>query len=209
MIRVKSPLELGVGDDNPFLCRPLGTLLIDLQASFAQLLGHITPNFVHHSFERDILVVSGFRFGCRGEDRLVKPRRLDQSAGKRNATNRLGLLVLFPPRAGQVAANDAFNGNHPSLFNQHGPSFEGLPVRPFGKIHRVQIGRDKMVRWVEHIEPESANLRQHAPLVGNSRGEHVIKGADAIGADHQQPVAQVIHVAHFASSNGKRQRAFQ
>ena len=58
-----------------------------------------------------------------------------------------------------------------------------------------------MMGLVQLPEPESAELRQYPPLVGNSVGQHEVEGADPIGADQQQPVAQVVNIPYFAAAN--------
>ena len=47
-------------------------------------------------------------------------------------------------------------------------------------------------------------------LVGNAGGQHPIERAEPVGADQQEPIAQVVNVAHFAPSHRQaRQRGFQ
>src|SRR5215469_4753972 len=61
--------------------------------------------------------------------------------------------------------------------------------------HQV-IGNDIF----QEIKPEQRKLREHVALVRNARGEHVVKGRDAVGGYKQQLfAAHLIYVAHFAA----------
>ena len=67
-----------------------------------------------------------------------------------------------------------------------------------------------MVRHVEPLEPEAAQLRQHAALVGDAARQHPVERADAVGAHQQQPVAQVVNIANLSAADGQfGQRSFQ
>ena len=52
------------------------------------------------------------------------------------------------------------------------------------------------------LEPEGRDLREHLPLVGNSRREDVIKRGDPIGRNDQEPVAEIVQVSDLALSIG-------
>ena len=56
-------------------------------------------------------------------------------------------------------------------------------------------------------EPEGAQLRQHTPLVGDARAEHVVERRDAIGGDNQQPLGvHVVHVTDLAATMQRERR---
>ena len=59
-----------------------------------------------------------------------------------------------------------------------------------------------MIRLVEQFEPEQAGLRQHAPFVGNAGGQDPIEGADPVGGNQQQAVAEIINIADLAAMHG-------
>ena len=67
------------------------------------------------------------------------------------------------------------------------------------QVHLLHVGGDQVVRLAEQLEPEGGDLRQHPPLVGNGRRQHPVEGADPVGADQQQAVAQIVDVAHLAA----------
>src|SRR3954468_20281062 len=61
-----------------------------------------------------------------------------------------------------------------------------------------------MIRHIlEMLEPEPAQLRQHAPLVRDSRRQNPVERADPIGAHQEQRVAQIVNVTHLAASHGQ------
>ncbi len=74
---------------------------------------------------------------------------------------------------------------------------------PSGRFDFLDVGGEQVVRLVQTVEPEGADLGEHAPLVGNAGGQHPVEGADAVGADQQQFVAQVVDIAHFAAADGQ------
>ena len=61
-----------------------------------------------------------------------------------------------------------------------------------------------VIRWFgssSSSNQKAADLRQHAALVGNAGGQHPVERADAVGADQQQLVAQVVDIADFAAAD--------
>ncbi len=56
-----------------------------------------------------------------------------------------------------------------------------------------------MVRLAEQIEPESGNLGQHPPFVRDAGGQYPVEGADAVRADQQKAIAQIVDIAHLAA----------
>ena len=61
-----------------------------------------------------------------------------------------------------------------------------------------------MVGDLQSLKPKGAEAGQDASLVGNAVGKHPIEGADAIGRDQEQPIAEVVDVAHLSLSLGDR-----
>ena len=51
---------------------------------------------------------------------------------------------------------------------------------------------------VEQIEPELGELGEHLALVGDLVFQNVVEGRDAVGGHEQQPVAQIVQIAHLA-----------
>ena len=60
-----------------------------------------------------------------------------------------------------------------------------------------------MVGLFKPIEPKRGYLRQYAPLVGYAGGKYPVEGADAVGADQQELIADVIDIAYFAAADGQ------
>src|SRR3954470_10384338 len=61
-----------------------------------------------------------------------------------------------------------------------------------------------MVRHIlEMLEPEPAQLRQHAPFIGNPCRQNPVERTDPIGAHQEQRVAQIVNVTHLAASHGQ------
>ena len=56
-----------------------------------------------------------------------------------------------------------------------------------------------MVRNIQKLEPESANLSQDFALIRNAIGQHVVEGGNPIGADHQELVTQIVDVPDLTS----------
>ena len=53
----------------------------------------------------------------------------------------------------------------------------------------------------ELLEPEQADGGEDLALVGNAVGHDDVVGADAIGGDDEQALAQVVNVAHLAATD--------
>jgi hypothetical protein len=53
-------------------------------------------------------------------------------------------------------------------------------------------------------EPKFACRGQDTPFVRDPVGQDVIEGADAIGANDHQSIAEVVDVANLATASGKR-----
>ena len=108
-------------------------------------------------------------------------------------------LVFLPGRTGEIAPNDAFDGQHFGLAAQHDAA---LPVVTLSRGRAVvERGREEMAAHhaLELLEPEGRHGREHAALVGNGFGHHNVEGAQAIGGDHEQSViARVVNIANFS-----------
>ena len=64
----------------------------------------------------------------------------------------------------------------------------------------AHLGGDQVVR--DHVlkqpEPEERELREDRALVRDAGGQHHVEGADAVGGDDQEAVAEVVDVPHLA-----------
>ena len=156
---------------------------------------------LHHALERNVFVVAGLFFGGRREDRLGELLALLQSRRQRHAADGAMLLILLPPGTGEIAAHHAFDGHHLRLADQHRAARQCVSLRREGGPHVRKIAAQEMIRDAEIIEPEERQGRQHAALVRNGGRQHPVKGADAIGRDNHQTIAEVVHVAHLAATD--------
>ena len=66
------------------------------------------------------------------------------------------------------------------------------------------------MRCPHALEPKCRELIEHPAFLRNPQRQHHVKGRNAIGRDDQQPVAEIVHVAHFpAREQGYGERRFQ
>ena len=118
-----------------------------------------------------------------------------------DAADRAALLIFLPARAGQIAADHALDRHDFRLSAERRAAGQHPAVDPARQVHLLDVGRDQMVRLAEQLEPEGGDLRQHPPLVGNAGRQHPVEGADPVGADQQQAVAQIVNVAHLPAAD--------
>src|SRR5262245_49653662 len=57
-----------------------------------------------------------------------------------------------------------------------------------------------MVRDLQEVEPEQRHVRKDAPLVGNAGRQHPVEGADAVRGNDDEPVAEIVNIAHLAAT---------
>ena len=146
-------------------------------------------------------LVAGVKIGS------AKLRTLLQPGRQRDAAHRARLLIFFPAGPVQIPAHDALDRHHLALAHQHAAAFQRRDIRAAGQQPGVDVGRDQVVRRVQLLEPELTDLRQHTSLVGDAGRQHPVECADAVGADQQQLVTQIIDVPDLAASHGQtRQR---
>ena len=52
----------------------------------------------------------------------------------------------------------------------------------------------------QELEPEERNLGQHAPLMRDAGGQHIVEGRDAVGGHEEQTIrVEVVHIADFSA----------
>ena len=109
-----------------------------------------------------------------------------------------GLLVVLPAGTHDVAADDAFHGVAVGLLHDHGTAAEVVGVLlEHGRVF-VHVGGDEVVLHAEVLEPEQRKLVQDFALTRDRGGEHHVKSGKTVAGDHQEAVAQVVHVAYLA-----------
>ena len=203
---VQAELELGVGNDDAAAQGVVGALLVQgdgvvaqLAGVFLALAGEVLFQHVDALLIRDVLVVvAQVGLGAGGVDGLGELVRLAQALGQGDAADLAGLLVAGPAAAGDVAADDALDGQHGQLAAEHAVALELGLAEEFGHIggvHRDHVVGQQVLRIVE---PELAHLGQDGALLGDLVFEDHVERRDAVGGHHDQSVAHVIDLAHFA-----------
>ena len=133
-----------------------------------------------------------------GEDRLWELLAFLQAFRQLDAADFAVLLIAFPARAGDVAADDAFDRDHIELLCLHGAAFKFRSLEEFRHIFGVD--GDHMIRHdvFREIEPELGHAVQHAAFFRDRAFQDVVKSRNAVCADHDEAVAQIIQFTNFA-----------
>jgi hypothetical protein len=146
-----------------------------------QLEGGLLADLVDELRERDVLVVAALRrLGGGREDRALEALAAAQPLGECQSGDGARLAVLLPARPGEVAADDALDGDHVELLDDQGAA---------GDIRRY-VGADEMGRHdvAELAEPPRRQLREDGALARDRRGEHAIVGRDVVSGQQQELV---------------------
>ncbi|SKZ00284.1 Uncharacterised protein [Mycobacteroides abscessus subsp. abscessus] len=113
-------LELGVGQDDSAPCGEIGSPAVDVERRGAQGLGEVGADDICSLLEGDVLVmITLLRLGRGSEDRFRQLVGLMQTRREYDAAHRAGLVVVDETGPGQIAAGDAFDGNHRQLVHHH------------------------------------------------------------------------------------------
>lgn len=144
--------------------------------------------------------MTGLLLGGRRENRLGQPAALDQTGRQLQSADCLRLLVLFPARPGEVAADDALDRHHVRPADHHAASIEGVDVGSVGKRQLAQIHAEQVMRDLELVEPEFADFGEDASLVGDRNRQHVVESTDAVGRHKQQPIVELVDITDFAAT---------
>ncbi len=151
--------------------------------------------------EVDRLVVADVGLRRGREDRLGQLLGLPQALGQGDPRDGARRLVVLPARAGDVAAHDALDGQHLELAHVQRPAAH-LVGHVLGDRHEVV--RHDVPRLVE---PEGRQRGQHLALVGNRCRMHDVVRRDPVRGDHQDAVAEVVHLADLAG--GQQREGFE
>ena len=185
-------LILRVDQDEALLgCHPAASLEEGVGVflhQFIVLLAHqtLSDDFLF----RDVLVVSGFSLGRRGDDGGGELLVFLHSVGESHAAERTAAsLVLSPGTAGEIAADNHFHAEAFTLQSDghHGVGSGNLPVG------------DNVSSSIQEL---GCNLVQHLSLEGDAFRQDDIEGRDAVGGNHdQQVVVDVVHIAYLSMIN--------
>src|SRR5690606_1747311 len=125
-VRGVPELELRVRNDDVRLGRDDLASLVEREAQATEGAGERVAEPLPHGVERDVLVVALLGLGGRGEDRRVEALALDQAGRQRLARQGAAPPVLGPGRAGEVAADHAFDRDRARAPDQHRTPRPGL-----------------------------------------------------------------------------------
>ena len=129
--------------------------------------------------------MAGFGLCRWSENRLGKLISLQQSGGKCDPTDCLADLVLFPAGASQVPAHDAFDRHDFGFLNHHAATLQRFDIGSIGEGQSRRVEAQNMIRYVESIEPEAADLSEDSSLVGNSIRQNPVECTDPVRRDEQ------------------------
>ncbi len=138
-------------------------------------------NDIESLFEADVFVVANVGLGARRVERLFELLAELQAFREDMTADFAGLLVVLPAGTHDVAAHDAFHGMAVGLFDDHGTAAEVVGVLLQDCRVFVHVGGDEVVLHAKVLEPEQRKLVEDFALT----------------RDHQEAVAQVVHVAYF------------
>ena len=189
--------ELGVGEDDALGGGVVASLRVDVEGHVTECRCNLFANDIESLFEADVFVVANVGLGARRVERLFQLLAELQAFGENVTADLAGLLVVLPARTHDVAANDAFHGMAVGLFHDHGTTAEVVGVLlEYGRVF-VHVGGDEVVLHAEVLEPEQRKLVEDFALTRDRGGEHHVKSGKTVAGDHQEAVAQVVHVAYF------------
>ena len=127
-----------------------------------------------------------------------------QARGHGHPVDRALALVLLVGGAGQIAPDDALDGEHLGPAHEHRAA--GQPVQASGQGGGAwrelgDVGTDEVVGGEvgERLQPEGGHGREDPPLLRDGLGHDHVEGGDAVGGHHQQPVSSgVVELPHLA-----------
>ncbi len=157
-------------------------------------------------FERNVFVMAGGGLGCRRKNGFRQAIGFAQSRGQLNAADFSSDAIVFPARARNVAAHNAFNGQWLRLAHDHGTACEFVRKVVEG---RRKIGRAEDVVWnnvPQQIKPEERELREDAAFVRDRSGKNYVESGEPVRSDDQQLVAEIIDVTDLTARGGGQAR---
>ena len=186
----------------PHAAAKLRRFAVHADARVPHPLGELASDEPRRRFEVDVLVVrAGLGLGRGGEDDLGQLVRLPQTGRQADSAYRPGALVVFPPRADEVAAHDGLDRQRSETTHDHGLIRDRRP--DFGV--RDEVLEPERCAMVAHDpfdarEPEARQPRQHGALARDGVGEHHVERRQPVrGHDEQMLVPGRVDVAHLAA----------
>src|SRR5437899_3737960 len=102
-------LEFRICDDDAASLSVVAATRINFQTQRFHMLCEFFTKNMRASFHVDVLIITGFGFCRRRENRLGQLRRELESGWQLNPAHALRLLIVFPARTGELATHHAFN----------------------------------------------------------------------------------------------------
>ena len=137
------------------------------------------------------------RLGARRVERLFELLAELETFRENVTADLTGLLIVLPARTDDVSAHDAFHGMAVSLLHDHGTAAEVICVLLEHCRIFIHVGGDEVVLHAKVLEPEKRKLVQDLALARNRGRENHVKCGKTVASDHQEAVAEVVHVTYF------------
>ena len=209
-ILVKAELELGVGDDDALGQRVISALLIQGDRRIADdfrilqaMAGELLFKDFDASLKADVLVVvADLRLRAGGVNGLRELIALFKAFRKSDPADGAVLLVALPAAAGDIAADDALDGEHSELSAKHAVAVKALLAEEFR--HIVHVDADHVVRddVFCQIKPETGHLGQNSALLHDLVLQDHVKRGDPVGRHHDELIADIIDLTYLAFLDG-------
>ena len=120
-----------------------------------------------------------------------------------------GLAVIRPGRSGQIASRDALDVDALRLSHQKAAPEQLGRAREAERfeLRRVFDKGDEVVRHnvARLLEPEGRKAAENGALVRDAGRQDDVEGGDTVSRDHEEIVAEVVHVPHLATMSEARE----
>ena len=109
-------------------------------------------------------------------------------------------LIFFPTRTGKVSADNTFDRERFSPFDQDSSSLLSCGKRLEDLWHRLRIGRDYVVRDIgKERKPKISNGGEQRPFTRDRRRKNAIERRDTVACDDEElVVTESVNVTNFA-----------
>lgn len=156
-IQRQTPFEFGIGEEDVALGGVVACVGVDGDGEVAEFGHEFGAGDLAGLLEADVFIVACFGFGGGGEDGGGEFFALFQTGGEFDSAYGLGLLIFFPAGAGEVTADDAFDGNDAGFFADHDAALEGGALIGGQAGDVVGVGGEKVMfdAGGETVEPEA------------------------------------------------------
>ena len=139
-------------------------------------------------------LVAGVKIGSGKRLLSVRP------AGKLDAADGAALLVFLPARTGQITAHHALDRHDFRLSAERRAAGQHGEIGARRQAHLFHVSCDEVVGSPNNLNQKAAICVSTRPLSGIAVGSTQSKALIRSVADQQQPIAEVVHVAHLAAA---------